>query len=172
MSDEAAGTVHDAVRTAPYVHLAAGYPPLSRDIWRNLCKASRRLIQDRVTDVIRFWTGATDLERLRPVITEARAARLKDAGRPDDPEAWERLYDAAGQVVTLELDGFLAAWELAAPDPPAFRVLAGQMVPGWERYRPGRLLEEAVLRRVLEDPAYTYVDWGSWEHAGALIAVS
>jgi Acetyltransferase (GNAT) domain len=156
---------------APCVDLTAGYPALPGDVLRNLRKAARRLERDGVTEMIRFWTSAADLARFRPLITAAWIARNRAAGRPTEPEDWEPLYDQAAEVATLELDGQLAAWELAAVDPPAYVILAGQMVPGWERYRPGRLLEEAVIRRAL-DLGYDCIDWGSSDHAGALIAVS
>ena len=46
------------------------------------------------------------------------------------------------------------------------------MVTAWRRFSAGRLLEARVIRRVQGDPAFTLLDWGSHQHAEALIAVS
>jgi hypothetical protein len=148
--------------------MGAGYPALSKDVRRRLGQATARIVADRASAVIRFDTAPGALDALRDEITSACEDRNLDAGRPVLRAPWARLYTRADEVATLRIDGKLAAWDLAAYGPVSYRVLAGQMVSGFKRYSPGRLLEAALLARVLTDPRWAWIDWGPG-HPEALI---
>ena len=99
--------------------------------------------------------------------SDGRAGPGGNGGGPAHLTGWRaaleslRGGDAAGRG--------RAAWVLTAVA-PACRVLAGQMVPGWERYRPGLLLEWLLLLRAWASAGYTSIDWGPAVHVEALIA--
>jgi hypothetical protein len=146
------------------VWLDGAYPALSGDITRNLRKGSRALAAARLRARVRFDHPAA----YQAEITRAWEARCAQAGRDADRQEWRGVWAQATELATLRIGGQLAAWALGRATPPAYAVLAGQMVPGFERYRPGRLLEAALLGRVLTDPACCLVDWGEG-HPEALL---
>lgn len=148
-----------------------GHPPLSKDIRRNLRAGAARLAADRARAVIRFTADPAELAALRPEITAAWEARNLHKERPVDRAAWDRIWRRTVEAGTLRVGGKLAAWTLAG-DPggdDGYPVLAGQLAPGGEPYRAARLLEHALIGRVLADPRYRFIDWGTG-HPGALIA--
>ena len=63
------------------------------------------------------------------------------------------------ELAILDIDGELAAYTLGVVDGPVYRLLEGRFVTDWARYSPGRLLEVAVVERVLGDDALTTFDW-------------
>jgi hypothetical protein len=44
-------------------------------------------------------------------------------------------------------------------DRPVYRVLEGHLSTRWSRFAPGRVLEAAVLQRMLDDEDYDTFDW-------------
>jgi hypothetical protein len=44
-------------------------------------------------------------------------------------------------------------------DRSAYRVLEGHFATAWARYAPGRLLETAVIQRMLDEPTMSLLDW-------------
>lgn len=151
------------------VSLAGGYPALRRDIRRNLRRGWRELAADGLEAQVAFVPLAADPE-LRHEITAAYLARTAAAGRPVSLDGLTGAWETATEAAVLRTGGKLAAWLLAAPAPQAYRVLGGQMVPGFERYRPGRILEAMTLARVML-AGWDRVDWGPG-HPESLIAVS
>jgi Acetyltransferase (GNAT) domain len=151
-----------------YVWTAGRYPQLRRDRRRRLRQGGAELAADRCHARIRFERNPDALAMQRPEITQAYKQRNADAGRDIDEDWLDRAWAAAGELATLRIGGQLAAWDLAVPGPVVYRVLAGQMVPGFERYRPGQLLEAALVARVVTDPAFPVLDWGPG-HPGALL---
>ena len=149
------------------VRLDGGPPPLSRDIRRNLRQGRQRLAADGLAAEITFHPGPAAVPRLRAEVTTAYVARCWLAARPLDLPGLARSWAQATEAGVLRIGGELAAWLLAAPGPQAYLVLAGQMAPGFGRYRPGRLLEAAVLDRAAA--GWTLLDWGSDLHPEALI---
>ena len=143
------------------VSLEAGYPPLRRDIRRNLRQGAAALAADRVTARITF---SPPEPVLLAELAGAYAARNALAGRVTDWCWWASACDTATEAGVLRIGGKLAAWTLAESAGPVLRVLAGQMVPGWERYRPGRLLEAVLLARAVT-AGHAWVDWG-YGHPG------
>ena len=155
-------------------------------------RANRRLAADGLAAVDVVIIAPLRLRHAATVIEEAhvRRDRARDGGRGvsdlDDPHAlaaWRtswacHLADGSLELTILELDDgqlcrrVMAAYCVAVREPPVYRVLDSRMVDGFARYSPGRVLEDLVIRRVQADPDYDVIDWGSAEHAGALIAVS
>ena len=75
-------------------------------------------------------------------------------------DAYRALAGQGGmEVGTLTFDGELAAYVVAFDDGHSYRVMDGRFVSAWARYSPGRLLETAVLQRMIDDPAKTTLDW-------------
>ncbi|MFL6139849.1 MAG: GNAT family N-acetyltransferase [Frankiaceae bacterium] len=147
---------------------AADY--LSRSMQRTLGKARNRLARDGVTATLDRLTGHRQIRALLPQM--AGAYRERDhahgiASLLDTPQGHERwcqrlraLVEGGGvEVETLHLDGALAAYVIVLDDETACRVLDGRFVGRWARYAPGRLLETAVLQRMLDDPRKDALDW-------------
>ena len=65
-----------------------------------------------------------------------------------------------------------AAYVLGIVDGPVYRLLEGRFDTGWARYSPGRLLEAAVVQRMLDDPALTTLDWMTSVASEALLATN
>lgn len=76
------------------------------------------------------------------------------------------------ELSTLHLDGEFAAYALGVLDGDAYRVLEGRFVTAWARYAPGRLIEAAMLERVLESPSLRRTDWMSSVAPETLIAAN
>jgi CelD/BcsL family acetyltransferase involved in cellulose biosynthesis len=75
------------------------------------------------------------------------------------------------ELTTLTLDGDLAAYVLGIDDGPWYRVLDGRFDADYARYAPGRLLEAAVLQRVLA-AGVSGVDWMTGVAPESLIAAT
>lgn len=153
-----------------YVWTAGRYPGLAGNITRNLRRGAAALAAERARATVRFDRHPDALAAQRPEIAQAYKQRNADTGRDVDEDWFDRAWAAAGELATLRVGGQLAAWALARPAPPVYRALAGQMVPGWERYRPGRILEAVLVARVVTDPAFPLLDWGPGHPAALLTA--
>ena len=137
---------------------------------RNVRKANNRLATDGRTFDVRFSRGYDDLTRLLPSIESCHRDRDHDRGHPsdlDDPLAlatWRRRLRALASEGLLEvstgyIDGHVSAHVVGIRDRTFYRVLEGHFATAWARYAPGRLLETAVLQRMLDEPAMTELDW-------------
>ena len=51
-------------------------------------------------------------------------------------------------------------------------MLEGHLATHWSRYAPGRVLEAAVLQRVLDDEAYDTFDWMTSVASETLLATT
>lgn len=76
------------------------------------------------------------------------------------------------ELAAARIDGELAAYVLAITDRPTYRVLEGHLVGEWSRYAPGRMLEAAVLRRVIAGRSYRTLDWMTSVAPESLLAVN
>ena len=76
------------------------------------------------------------------------------------------------EVATLTVDGQLAAYVLGVPDGNSYGVLEGRFVTALSRYAPGRLLEAAVLERVVRDDRFIGLDWMTGVAPETLLAVN
>lgn len=143
---------------------------LSNNVRRTLRKARNRLEKDGHTMSVHFTTDAYEIGSVIPHLERVHRDRDHVHGRPSDLDddrgrrLWRiRLRELAAEgnleLATLHIDGELAAHALGATDHPMYRLLEGRFVTQWARYAPGRLLEAAVLQRVLDDELFTELDW-------------
>jgi hypothetical protein len=148
---------------------------LTPSVRRTLRKVRNRIHADGVESRITFTRERHRILALLPGMALAYRDRdeahgLSAARHENDhiePAGWSlfaaRVRALAGQagmeVATLELDGELAAYVVGFDDGHAYRVMDGRFVSSWARYSPGRLLETAVLQRMIDDPAKTSLDW-------------
>ena len=148
---------------------------LTPSVRRTLRKVRNRIETDGVESRITFTRERHRILGLLPAMAVAYRDRdeahgLSSAEPENDanePAGWSlfaaRVRALAGQagmeVATLELDGELAAYVVGFDDGHAYRVMDGRFVSSWARYSPGRLLETAVLQRMIDDSAKTSLDW-------------
>jgi hypothetical protein len=116
-------------------------------------------------------------------VEEAHRDRDHQVGRASDIDSEEGLrfwrevvlqHADRGEVeiATLRLAGRLAAYVISFLDGPSYRVLDGRFSPDWARFSPGRIVETATLRRALEDPRYTHLDWMNSVASEKLVAAN
>ena len=90
--------------------------------------------------------------------------RVSDLDDAEGLRTWRgRLTDLALdgllEVATARIDGALAAHVVGVRDSTTYRVLEGHYVTAWGRYAPGRLLEAAVVQKMLDEPDMIALDW-------------
>ena len=147
---------------------------LTPSVRRTLRKVSNRLRTDGVESQITFTRERHRIIALLPHMALAYRDRDEAHGVVEDafdnalqapgwPLFAARMRALAGQagleVGTLTLDGQLAAYVVGFDDGRAYRVMDGRFVSAWARYSPGRLLETAVLQRMIDDPTKQTLDW-------------
>ena len=142
---------------------------LTPGLQRTLRKAANRLRADGRTVATDVVTDRDTICGCLPELARHHQARDHAHGRDsavDDPTGlalWrhraEALLDDGLELARLTIDGNLAAYVLGVPDRTTYRLLDGRFVGPWARYAPGRLLETAVLQRVLDDVHLDELDW-------------
>jgi Acetyltransferase (GNAT) domain len=143
---------------------------LSHGLRKTLRKARNRLVTDGLDHDIRFTSDPQRLIDLLPAMEQAYRDRDRSHGLPcllDTAEGlrlWrgrvQGLMDAGClEVATLTVNGRLAAYVLGVRDRDRYGVLEGRFVTALSRYAPGRMLEAAVLQRVLTDDGFVGLDW-------------
>jgi hypothetical protein len=156
---------------------------LSAAIRRTLRKAANRADTDRRHLFARITKDADEIAETLPELEEIHRERDHAQGRRselDDPAGrriWSaRLLSLAAErtleLATLHIDGELASHVLAIAEPTGYRVFEGNLATRWARYAPGRVLEAAVLQRVLDDPAIDCLDWMSSIASDRLLAAN
>lgn len=143
---------------------------VSHGLRRTLRKSVNRLSSEGRVHTIAFTREAAAIERRLPDMEQAYRDRdaehdvvcLLDS--PHGSRLWReriRSLAAAGslELATLSIDGQLAAYTLGTLDGRRYGLLEGRFVTRWSRFAPGRLLEAAVLQRVLDDVRYEGLDW-------------
>jgi Acetyltransferase (GNAT) domain len=168
-----AGSREEEAAPIPVVRGGASCPAesyLASGMRRALRKATNRLDADGRRTEIRFTCDGAEILGLLPQLEQVyrqrdhvhgRISSLDDAVRH---RAWRQrvrnLTDVGLlELATLEIDGELAAYTMGVVDGPVYRLLEGRFVSDWSRYSPGRLLESAVVERVLANSALTTFDW-------------
>ena len=152
-------------------------------IRRGLRRGRNRLSTDGRTAVVSFTSDRAEVLQLTSWMERASRDRDHVHGRTsplDDPTGralWkgrlQRLATAGDlELATLRLDGQLAAYVLGVLDGNAYRVLEGRFVSEFARYSPGRLLETAVLQRVLDDARLDTLDWMTSVAPDTLVAAN
>jgi hypothetical protein len=143
---------------------------LSHGLRKTLRKARNRMVTDGLTHEFRLTSDPSTLSDLLPAMEQAYRDRDREHGLPcllDTPAGlrlWRGrvlgLMDAGClEVATLTVDGKLAAYVLGVRDGNRYGVLEGRFVTALSRYAPGRLLEAAVLQRVVQDDRFVGLDW-------------
>jgi hypothetical protein len=156
------------IRREPGLDEATDY--LSPAMRRTLRKATNRLATDYRTLEVHFTRSQSEIRGLLPALEESHRNRDHDRGRSsdlDDDETrktWRsRLMDLAIdgtlEIATAHIDGSLAAHVIGIRDGETYRVLEGHFVTAWARYAPGRLVESAVVQRMLDEPEMVALDW-------------
>jgi hypothetical protein len=163
----------DVVRADPIPVVVQDSPDvvdyLTPGMRRTLRKAGNRLRADGLTTATDVVTDRDTIRGWLPELARHHRARDHAHGRDsavDDPTGaalWhhraEALVGSGLELARLTIDGQLAAYVLGVHDGTTYRLLDGRFVSAWARYAPGRLLETAVLQRVLDDPALDQLDW-------------
>jgi Acetyltransferase (GNAT) domain len=156
------------IQREPGLDEAADY--LTPAMRRTLRKATNRLETDGRTFEVRFTRGYSEICAMLPALEDCHRDRDHDRDRPselDDDETratWRRrltglALDGLLEIATAHVDGKLAAHVVGIRDGAIYRVLEGHFVTAWGRYAPGRLLETAVVQRMLDEPDMTALDW-------------
>jgi CelD/BcsL family acetyltransferase involved in cellulose biosynthesis len=143
---------------------------LTHNMLRTVRRSRNRLLRDQYALTVDFTRNPNDLIALLPELEICHRDRDYAHGLPsdlDDPlgrAAWETLLrglsdEGSLELATLRIDGKFAAHALGIVDGTQYRVMEGRFVTEWSRFAPGRLLEAAVLQRVLDDPSFECLDW-------------
>ena len=193
----AGGVLHDLSERLPNCELIAAEPIphlrrgmsadldsyLSSNMRRNLRKARNRLASDGIVPSVEFISDSPRMVHLLPVMEVAYRNRDHEAGRVGlldsaaGRSAWRQrvlaLLDAGyGEVAALFLDHVFAAYVLGVRDGTWYGIREGRFATSLARYAPGRLLEAAVVQRVLGDPLLDGVDWMSGVAPDSLLATN
>jgi len=143
---------------------------LSHGTSRTLRKARNRLAADQRDADIRVTRRPADVTAALPSLQRAFRSRDLEHGLDcplDSPLGLARWRERIRQLlaarylelVTLTIDGELAAYVLGVRDGGVYGVLEGHFDTAWARYSPGRVLEAAVVAGALADPGVHVVDW-------------
>ena len=156
---------------------------LSHGMRRTVRKATNRLNSDDQARTIEFTVDAALIINLLPQLEHCHRTRDHAHGRlsdlDDDEQRWlwkHRIHALAKtgelELATMHINDMLAAYALGIADGPVYRVLEGRFDTKWARYSPGRLLEAAVVQRMLDDPALATVDWMTAVASETLLATN
>ena len=143
---------------------------LSHNMARTVRKGRNRLETDGCELTVSYTSDPSEIAMLLPLLEQVHRDRDHAHGRPSDLDdthaarVWRQRLERLSRVGQVELavltiDGEFAAHAIAAVDGEAYRILEGRFVTRFSRYAPGRILEAAVLQRVLDDEHFTTLDW-------------
>ena len=156
---------------------------LSPSTQRGLRKAANRARTDGASVTISFIRDSQQIASLLPTLEQMHRDRDRDQGRRselDDPigqEIWRSRLAGLAREEKLEV-GLLyigdspAAQVIGIVEPTTYRVLEGVLMTRFSRYAPGRVLETALLQRVLDDPAMQTLDWMTSVASETLLAAN
>jgi hypothetical protein len=161
------------VASVPFVELESlrhGVDLYTQNMRRQLRKAENRLATDGIEPEIQFARTEPEIRMLLPELDRIHIERDHAAGRAsdlDDPRVrhlWHQLILAHTvgdqiEIATLGIGGAIVAYVVGIRDDTTYRVFDGHFDTAWARYSPGRLIEDAVLRHVVEDGRFGSVDW-------------
>jgi hypothetical protein len=156
---------------------------LSHGMRRTLRKAQNRLVRDERRLSFQFTRDSHEIIALTPDMEQCHRERDHIHGRSSDLDddlgrrIWRwRLREFADlgqlELSTLHIDDQFAAYALGILDGDVYRVVEGRFVTNWARYAPGRLLEAAMLQRVLDSRDLSRADWLSSVAPETLIAAN
>jgi CelD/BcsL family acetyltransferase involved in cellulose biosynthesis len=156
---------------------------LSANMRRTLRKARNRLATDGRSAVISFTDRPDEIRDVLPALHRLHVRRDHSRGlssnldSAEESAIWkQRLLAMADrgalELATMHIDGELASYTLSVLEGETLSVLEGVLDPEWSRYAPGRLLETAVLQRMLDNPALITLDWTSPVAPESLLAAN
>jgi CelD/BcsL family acetyltransferase involved in cellulose biosynthesis len=156
---------------------------LSANMRRTLRKARNRLSTDGRTAVVAFTDRPDAIRDVIPALHRLHVRRDHSRGlssnldSAEESAIWKRRLLAMAdrgvlELATMHIDGVLASYTLSVLDGETLSLLEGVLDPEWSRYAPGRLLETAVLQRMLDNPALTTLDWTSPVAPESLLAAN
>jgi CelD/BcsL family acetyltransferase involved in cellulose biosynthesis len=156
---------------------------LSSSMRRTLRKATNRLATDGRTPLVEFTGSPDTIRRVLPALHQLHVERDHSRGiastidTTTDSAIWKNRIVAMAErgvleLDTLHIDGGLASYVLTVRAGAILNVLEGVLDPEWGRYAPGRLLETALLQRMLDDPTLTTLDWTSPVAPESLLAAN
>jgi CelD/BcsL family acetyltransferase involved in cellulose biosynthesis len=143
---------------------------LSRNTRKALAKIRNRLRARGLEPAFRWTSDAADVEVLLPDLARVHRERDLSLGRLPEHDApsvaafyREVLlrHARAGELelLTLHLDGDLAAYVCGFRDGRTFRVWDNRLSPRWAAVSAGRLANTEALRRVVMGDDYDVLDW-------------
>jgi hypothetical protein len=156
---------------------------LNPSIRRTLRKAANRAVTDRRHVYARITRDRDEIAEMLPDLERVHRERDHAQGRRSelDDVPGRRIWTArltrlaaehVLELATLHIDGELAADVVAIADPPGYRVMEGNLATTWARYAPGRVLEAAILQRMLDEPAFDHLDWMTAVASDRLLAAN
>lgn len=180
---EAELTVVDPIPLIRRCEWTAAGDYLGTSMRRTLRKARNRLSTDHRTAVVTFTDRPDQIGPAIPALHRLHVRRDHTRGlssaldAPADSAIWTQRLLAMAQCGALELamlhiDDDLASYALSVRDGTTLNVLEGVLDPDWSRYAPGRLLETALLQRMLDDASLSTLDWTSPVAPESLLATN
>ncbi len=156
---------------------------LSHGTNRTLRKAHNRLRTDGLAPTVEFSADAGAVVAALPDVERCHRDRDHAHGRVgalDDRVRRGRWHcrmgtlAAAGslELATLRFGDLPVAYVVGAPDGDTYHLLEGRFITKWARYSPGRLLESAVVQRMLDDQSMVHFDWMTSGAADSLLAMN
>lgn len=156
---------------------------LSRNMRKQIRRAFSRIEDHGLGVEITFERDSDAIAALLPQLVEAHLERdhlTRRSSDLDDPAAktfWYRVLCAHNEtnqveIATLHLSGELAAYVVGLVDGQSWRVFDGHMVSRFSAYSPGRILETAVVDRVVADETFSEVDWMTGVEASKLLCTT
>jgi CelD/BcsL family acetyltransferase involved in cellulose biosynthesis len=142
----------------------------NKNLRKQLRKARNRLRDDGIDLVADVTSDPAGVRRLLPEIAPIHVARDHEArgySDHDDPRVaafWRAVLTGHAErdeveVTTLRVQGDLVAYAVCFRDGTAYRFWDSRYAPGWARYSLGRLVDDAVVERVLAEGRWTEFDW-------------
>ncbi len=153
---------------------------LSRNMRKQIRRAHAQLQERGVEVEVHFESDIDKIAAMLPRLADAHLERdhlTRRSSDLDDPAAktfWYRVLCAHNEIgkveiATLRLNGELAAYVVGLLDEESWRVFDGHMVSRFSEYSPGRLIEAAVVDRVVTDKRFSEIDWMSGVAAEKLL---
>ncbi len=143
---------------------------LSANMQRQIRRAYQRLDAAGFEHRIDVTRNERDIRTLLPRLSAIHLERdhltraISDLDDPREQQQWRGLlmdHAAMGAVelTTLIVDDSVAAYVIALLDGSSYRIFDGHFHSPFARFSPGRLVEAAVLERVLKRPEFSELDW-------------
>ena len=143
---------------------------LTRKAWKNLSNRRNRLEREASSVTIEYASDPSTVRALLPEFERVRARRDRQMSRAEDMASpkWKLFLDAALpalaeagelEIGVLRIDGQCAAYGIALLDGPSYRRWQGRIDPTFAAYAPGRLLNAAMIERVLADTRFNEYDY-------------